>query len=86
MTNFNKLKNNPPSDHQFQWTKFAGLASQWAVALILLLFAGKYLDKQHFFSIQIPLFIWLLPFLFIIISLLDIIKKTNKKSGNASDK
>lgn len=85
MTNPTQLKNNPKSDNQFQWSKFAGLASQWAVALILLLFAGKYLDRQHFFKIKTPIFIWLLPFLFIIISLIDIIKKTNNKSNKSAD-
>ena len=86
MTNPTPLKNNPKSDNQCQWSKFAGLASQWAVALVLLLFAGKYLDKQHFFKFQTPIFIWLLPFLFIIISLIDIVKKTNNKSSKSAEK
>jgi hypothetical protein len=74
------LKNTSNSEQDFQWTKFAGLASQWAVALIILLFLGKYIDKKDFFKINTPLFIWLLPFIFIILSLFDIIKKTNAKS------
>ncbi len=86
MTNTIQLKNIPNSDNNFQWSKFAGLASQWAVVLFLLLFAGKYLDKKHFFKTHIPIFIWLLPFLFIIISLVDIVKKTNNKSSNSPNK
>ncbi len=74
------MKNTSNSEDDFQWTKFAGLASQWAVALIILLFLGKYLDKKDLFKIHTPLFIWVLPFIFIILSLFDIIKKTNAKS------
>lgn len=74
------MKDNSSEQNDFQWTKFAGLASQWAVALFILLFFGKYLDSKHFFKKQFPLFIWVLPFLFILFSLLDIIKKTNAKS------
>ena len=32
--------------NQIQWGKFAGLASQWAVALTLLIFLGKYIDQK----------------------------------------
>jgi dolichyl-phosphate-mannose--protein O-mannosyl transferase len=64
----------------FQWSKFAGLASQWAVALVGLLFLGKYLDQKHFFTFNKPLFTWLLPFVFILFSLVNIIKETNNKS------
>jgi hypothetical protein len=74
------LKPSSKPDRNLQWTKFAGLASQWAVALILLLFLGKFLDKKDFFKMKGPLFIWVLPFVFIILSLIDIIKKTNSKS------
>lgn len=73
-----KKRTNP--DAQFQWTKYAGLASQWAIVLVILLFVGRYLDNKHFFNLQGPLFIWVLPFLFIILSLIDIIKKTNSKT------
>lgn len=64
------------NDGGFRWSKFAGLASQWAVALIALMFLGKFLDKQHYFKTTMPLFIWILPFLFIIVSLIDIVKET----------
>ncbi len=74
------MNKTPISENKTAWTKFAGLASQWAVALILLLLLGKFLDKKHFFNINGPLFVWVLPFVFIIISLIDVIKKTNTKS------
>ena len=73
------MKNSPKSENGFQWAKFAGLASQWAVALVVLLFLGNYLDKKHFIDIKIPLFVWLLPFIFIIISLVNIVKETENK-------
>jgi hypothetical protein len=65
----------------FQWSKFAGIASQWAVALVCLMFFGKYLDQKHLIAFKKPLFIWLLPFVFISISLINIIKETSNKSN-----
>ncbi len=62
-----------------QWANFAGLASQWAVALAGLLYLGKFLDKWMKLSVKTPIFIWLLPFFFIIFSLIRIIKSTNTK-------
>jgi hypothetical protein len=73
------LKKKPETDTNFQWSKFAGLASQWAIGIAFLLWLGKYLDKQNFFHLKMPLFIWLLPFIFILISLINIVKETNKK-------
>jgi membrane protein DedA with SNARE-associated domain len=64
----------------FQWSKFAGLASQWAITLVCLLFLGKYLDQKHYITFSKPLFIWLLPFAFILFSLINIVKETNKKN------
>ena len=74
------MKDNLNEKKGFALSKFAGLASQWAVALAALLFLGKYLDQKHWVPIKMPLFIWLLPFAFIVISLLYIIKETNNKS------
>jgi hypothetical protein len=31
---------------QIQWGKFAGLASQWAIVLTILIFLGKYMDQS----------------------------------------
>jgi hypothetical protein len=64
----------------FQWSKFAGLASQWAVALVCLLLLGKYLDQKHYFSYNKPLFTWVLPFAFIIFSLINIVRETSNKN------
>ena len=58
------------------WTKFAGLASQWALAMVGLLFLGKYMDKKFLLFSKTPFFIWVLPFAFILISLFRVIRET----------
>ena len=63
--------------NQIQWGKFAGLASQWAVALTLLIFLGKYID-QNMERVS-PLFLWILPSLFIVFSLFKIVRDTQQK-------
>ena len=64
--------------NQKQWGKFAGLASQWAVALTLLIFLGKYIDQKM--ERVAPLFFWILPSLFIVFSLFKIVRDTQQKS------
>ena len=64
--------------NQIQWGKFAGLASQWAVALTLLIFLGKYIDQK--IERVAPLFLWILPSLFIVFSLFKIVRDTQQKS------
>jgi hypothetical protein len=64
--------------NQIQWGKFAGLASQWAVALTLLIFLGKYIDQKM--ERVAPLFLWILPSLFIVFSLFKIVRDTQLKS------
>ena len=63
---------------QIQWGKFAGLASQWAIALTLLIFLGKYIDQKM--ARVVPLFLWILPSLFIVFSLFKIVRDTQLKS------
>lgn len=63
--------------NQIQWGKFAGLASQWAVALTLLIFLGKYIDQKM--ERVAPLFLWILPSLFIVFSLFKIVRDTQHK-------
>ncbi len=64
--------------NQIQWGKFAGLAIQWAVALTLLIFLGKYIDQKM--ERVAPLFLWILPSLFIVFSLFKIVRDTQQKS------
>jgi len=63
---------------QIQWGKFAGLASQWAIVLTLLIFLGKYIDQKM--GRVAPLFLWILPSLFIVFSLFKIVRDTQLKS------
>jgi hypothetical protein len=63
----------------FQWTKFAGIASQWAIALMALMYFGRYIDGKYLGAGSKPMFIWILPFLFIILSLYRIIRDTKTK-------
>jgi hypothetical protein len=65
-------------NNQIQWGKFAGLASQWAVALTLLIFLGKYIDQKM--GRVAPLFLWIIPSLFIVFSLFKIVRDTQLKS------
>jgi hypothetical protein len=64
--------------NQIQWGKFAGLASQWAIVLTILIFLGKYMDQKM--ERVAPLFLWILPSLFIVFSLFKIVRDTQLKS------
>jgi hypothetical protein len=64
--------------NQIQWGKFAGLASQWAIVLTVLIFLGKYMDQKM--ERVAPLFLWMLPSLFIVFSLFKIVRDTQLKS------
>jgi hypothetical protein len=64
--------------NQMQWGKFAGLASQWAIVLTILIFLGKYMDQKM--GRVAPLFLWILPSLFIVFSLFKIVRDTQLKS------
>jgi len=70
------MKNN--NNFNLQWGKFAGLASQWAIILTLLIFSGKYIDQK--LGRVAPLFLWVLPSLFIVFSLFKIVRDTQLKS------
>jgi hypothetical protein len=70
------MKNN--NHFNIQWGKFAGLASQWAIVLTILIFLGKYIDQK--ISNVAPLFLWILPSFFIVFSLFKIVRDTQLKS------
>jgi F0F1-type ATP synthase assembly protein I len=56
--------------------QYAGLASQLIVGLGLSAWIGLWIDKNLIKSI--PLFVWLLPFIFIIATIIKVIKDTSK--------
>jgi hypothetical protein len=70
------MKNN--NNLNIQWGKFAGLASQWAIVLTILIFLGQFIDRKM--ARVAPLFLWILPSLFIVFSLFKIVKDTQLKS------
>jgi hypothetical protein len=72
------MKNN--SNFNIQWGKFAGLASQWAIVLTILIFLGRFIDRKM--ARIAPLFLWILPSLFIVFSLFKIVKDAQLKSKN----
>jgi membrane protein DedA with SNARE-associated domain len=57
--------------------QYAGFATQLAVALLLAVFAGKWLDKYT--GIDFPILIWLLPLLVLIGLLVKVVRDTSKK-------
>jgi F0F1-type ATP synthase assembly protein I len=59
------------------WAKYSNLGAQLLGGLLILLYVGKKLDL--YFNLR-PMFIWILPFLFILSTLIKIIKDT--KPGN----
>lgn len=66
------------TNFNIQWGKFAGLASQWAIVLTILVFLGKLIDRKM--DRVAPLFLWILPSLFIVFSLFKIVRDTQLKS------
>jgi hypothetical protein len=71
------LKEKIPST--IQWAKFAGLASQWAITLTVVIFSGNYIDQK--IAKTNSVFIWILPCLFIVYSLFKIVRDTQIKSN-----
>jgi F0F1-type ATP synthase assembly protein I len=55
------------------WAKYTNLGAQLLVGLLILLYVGKKLDV--YFNLR-PMFIWIFPFLFILLTLIKIIKDT----------
>lgn len=59
-------------------THYMGLATQFFISIGVGLWIGSKIDD--YFSIQRPLFIWVLPLLIVVSSLIKIIIDTNKKN------
>ena len=57
--------------------QYAGLTAQLAAGILLAVYGGIGFDKRMGFTI--PLFIWLLPLLFLIVMFMKIIRDTSKK-------
>ncbi|MEP6682101.1 MAG: AtpZ/AtpI family protein [Parafilimonas sp.] len=59
--------------------QYASIGSQMLAGLIIAVFAGKWIDGKLHFSF--PIFIWLLPLIFIVGMILKVIKDTSKKKN-----
>ena len=57
--------------------RYAGLATQFFVAIGVAVFAGLKMDK--IFSFSMPLLVWILPLTIIVFIIIKIIKDTGKK-------
>jgi F0F1-type ATP synthase assembly protein I len=57
--------------------RYMGLATQFFISIGVGLWLGSLIDD--YFSINAPLFIWVLPLLIVVSSLIKIIIDTNKK-------
>lgn len=63
------------------WTRFASLASQWAVGILLSVWVGGWMDRKWRPTSNKPLFQWMIPFAFITGSLIQLIRETNKSKN-----
>jgi hypothetical protein len=68
-----------PEQNQNSFLGYASVATQLLVAFAFAAFGGKWLDLK-FFS-QTPIFIWILPLLVGIGSIVIVIKDTDRKTG-----
>jgi F0F1-type ATP synthase assembly protein I len=57
--------------------QYAAIGSQLFAGLIITVFLGKWIDEK--LHINFPVFIWLLPLIFIVGMILKVIKDTSKK-------
>lgn len=64
--------------------RYAGLGTQLFVALGLAVFAGYKADK--WLHISIPLFVWLAPFVVLIMMIYKLIRETSKRKKDDTKK
>jgi F0F1-type ATP synthase assembly protein I len=69
--------NNDAKKSSQSLMRYMGLATQFFVSIGVGLWLGSIIDD--YFSIKAPLFIWVLPLLIVVSSLIKIIIDTNKK-------
>jgi membrane protein DedA with SNARE-associated domain len=70
-----KETSNAKNNNRFLLVKYAGLAMQWAIALLLAVWGGRKID--FWFKLKKPLFAWILPVVAIVALLYKIIKDTS---------
>lgn len=62
---------------EYSLMKYAGLAGQFFISILFTLLLGKKID--YWINSSSPLFVWLLPLLVIIASLVKLVIETNKR-------
>jgi membrane protein DedA with SNARE-associated domain len=62
---------------EYSLMKYAGLAGQFSISILLTLLLGKKID--YWIHSSFPLFVWLLPLLVIIASLVKLVIETNNR-------
>ncbi len=67
------LKESP--DNRFLLLRYAGLALQWIIIILMSIYGGKKFD--FWLRIKQPLFSWILPLLSIVGMLIHIIRDTS---------
>ncbi len=77
MSSFNKTKKQGEGSNN-SMMRYMGLATQFFVSIGVGLWLGSVIDD--YFSVKAPLFIWVLPLLIVVSSLIKIIIDTNKKN------
>ncbi|MFN5421852.1 MAG: AtpZ/AtpI family protein [bacterium] len=77
-SNKRKLSYESGFRRQSMLMKYMGLGAQFFASILIMLLIGWKVDDWLVFST--PVFIWLLPLLSIVVTLIKIILETNKKS------
>ena len=57
--------------------QYAGIGAQIVAGLLIFIFVGKWIDSK--LQLSFPVFIWLLPLIFIVGMIIKVIKDTSKK-------
>ena len=70
------MENKPKTNKQFL-LQYAGFTFQFLAIIAAAVYAGYYLDK--WIKIEFPLFLWLLPLIVIVGTIMKVIKDTSKK-------
>ena len=65
------------SKSDFNIMRYAGLATQWMVLLLLGVYGGYRLD--NYLHLSIPVFLILFPLVALVVSLVGLIKEVSKK-------
>jgi Na+/glutamate symporter len=70
------MDNKPKSNKQFL-LQYAGFTFQFLAVIAIAVYGGYYLDK--WIKMGFPLFLWLLPLVVIVGTIIKVIKDTSKK-------